>query len=192
MYDCPLISFMLWERNCREAEWYKIISSWTYRYDNTINIALKNITDGESVLDVGCSLGVISILAKLNLRKSNVKAVDISRTQIIEFLHYFPEIVVSFDIDDIYNLESKADWIICTEVLEHLDNDVQALKNIHANANKGLIISAPNETIREDIAGHKRRYNKETFTKLLETVGDFEIIDSPMNRHHNFGIVRKK
>jgi len=192
MYDCPLLSFFLWDRNCRNAEWYKIISSWTYRYDNTVRLCLKHIANGESILDVGCSLGIIAILLKLNLRESEVKCVDVGRAPVVDILPFFPEIKVDFEIDNVLSLRNRADWIICTEVLEHLEDDKAGLVRVYENCKKGVVLSVPNEKSRQGIEGHKRTYTKEAFGNLISQVtGNFELADDPMNRCHNFAIIKK-
>ncbi len=100
----------------------------------------------DSVLDVGCGEGFT--LQKLYENKIGRKLEGIDYQQIaIELgkkLH--PNLVLKQG--DIYKLpykDNSFDLIICTEVLEHLKDPKQALKEISRASKKYLVLSVPNE-----------------------------------------------
>ena len=92
---------------------------------------------------------------------------------------------IKLERGDITNLNFKNntfDGIICSEVLEHIEDDGTAIKEFHRtlNENGKLFLSVPaNPKLwdkSDEWAGHKRRYTKERLMELLKMNG-FKIID---------------
>ncbi len=103
-------------------------------------------TEAESVLDVGCGEGFVveSILEKKSLTR--IVGIDIS-TEAIEVAQKM-KLDASFLVGSAYELpfkDSEFDMVICTEVLEHLENPLVALKEVHRVSKKYAILSVPNE-----------------------------------------------
>ncbi len=115
-------------------------------YDVLISIVTK--LNSESILDVGCGEGfTLSLLAKKNVDKtlegidSSVVAINIGKT-------LFPKI--SLKTGDIYNLPYEHDsfeLVICSEVLEHLEDPGRALQELKRVSKKYCLFSVPNEPI---------------------------------------------
>jgi SAM-dependent methyltransferase len=69
--------------------------------------------------------------------------------------------------------------VVCSEVLEHLDNDRQALRELHRvlKPNGYLLITFPHRRIYysfdDSFVGHKRRYELEDMRNLLSETGFF-------------------
>jgi 2-polyprenyl-3-methyl-5-hydroxy-6-metoxy-1,4-benzoquinol methylase len=100
----------------------------------------------QSILDVGCGEGFT-----LNKLKENGVA---SKLEGVDFLHAAVEIGSKVHPDlhlkqgNIYDLPYKDnafDVVLCTEVLEHLENPEKALKELKRVTKKYCIISVPNE-----------------------------------------------
>jgi len=65
-------------------------------------------------------------------------------------------------------LDVEADWILATEILEHIENHELALERILKCAKKGVIISTPNELSNQNVATHVRTYTLDDMHKLLK------------------------
>lgn len=172
--------------------------NFTYRHITDI---LDRYCTGKTVLDFGSGVGTLTLyLANQGKQITGVelsqKAVAIARksaqlfnlTKQVKFLRV-----------DIHktNLKQKFDFIICSEVLEHLPNDGRALDKIHdlLKPNGRVLISVPSlnapliktGTIAhfDTWSGHLRRYSVNSLTKLF-TQHRFQVIFSKKNE----GVIR--
>lgn len=134
----------------------------------------------DSIIDIGCGTGIL--LNSLNLENKKVKGVDISSTGIKVCKKKMPK--GSFEV---MNIEKKVpketyDLGFCSEVLEHIEDDLKAMKNLRKLC-KTIIISVPSGKYGKDdeIQGHYRRYSsKEMIEKLI--LAGFKII-----KYENWG-----
>jgi 2-polyprenyl-3-methyl-5-hydroxy-6-metoxy-1,4-benzoquinol methylase len=134
------------------------MATLTYEYDRIadrkrldfISDALKSkVGPDAKVLDVGCGNGVISRhLGKLGF---NVLGIDVSEATIekARSLNTLPN--VWFDVISAEKLVAQGDTfdaIICSEVLEHLDNPSALLKVLYQSLKKDgiLVVTVPNGT----------------------------------------------
>lgn len=99
------------------------------------------------VLDVGCGNGIISIqLGKLGF---NVTGIDVSEKTIETARNNNPFPNVQFRVQSAEQLVASGelfDVIVCSEVLEHLDNPGALLKTLHQSLKEDgiLIVTVPN------------------------------------------------
>lgn len=146
-----------------------------------------------TVLETGCGEGnVITFLEKSFNDNSKLYAFDISEKCIIEASKKSSRI--KFWRQNIYELiplinGNKYDLVICSEVLEHLDDVNAALHNLKKVGNY-FIFSVPNEPIWRimnmirfkyisdfgNTPGHINHWSKDQFISLLGANG-FSIID---------------
>jgi 2-polyprenyl-3-methyl-5-hydroxy-6-metoxy-1,4-benzoquinol methylase len=116
-------------------------------YFNNLSKLLIPVKDEiSSSLDIGCGEGYVSQYMK-NLG-FDIEGADISKDiiDIAKYLH--PD--VPFDVKSIYNLvyyNKRYDLVMAVEVLEHLNNPEQALKELKKVSNKYVFISVPNEPL---------------------------------------------
>lgn len=100
----------------------------------------------ESVLDAGCGEGfTMDKISKSGLVKK-IEGIEYSKDSIILGKKLFPNL--KFTQGTVYELPYKNnsfDLVICTEVLEHLEDPTKALKEMLRVSKKYLIISVPNE-----------------------------------------------
>lgn len=99
-----------------------------------------------SVLDVGCGEGFT--LKQFEDKKigKNLVGVDNLRTAISIGKKIHPNLDLSKG--DVYNLEfadSSFDLVLCTEVLEHLEDPKKAINEMKRVSKKYLVFSVPNE-----------------------------------------------
>jgi len=127
----------------------------------------------ESVLDVGCGQG--SFLAELQAEFPGIKprGIDLSPSAIKLARERVPG--GRFAVMDISEqaLNEKCDLVVCSEVLEHIPDDIIALRNLRKMTGKYLLISTPQGRMRqfEKQVGHVRNYAAGELVKKLEMSG---------------------
>ena len=124
-----------------------------------------------SVFDVGCGTGgYIRVFEKLT---EDYVGIDLSDFAISRLKEKYPNF--SFYQESIYTFKSKKKFylVFLSEVLEHLDYEVKALKNIRKilSANGILLLSVPFDdnlwSYSDEIARHRRRYSKDYLRRIL-------------------------
>lgn len=113
-------------------------------YSSLISLAKPLLP--KTVLDVGCGEGfTMDKLSKFGIGE-RIEGVEYSKDSIAFGKKLFPKLI--FREGSIYELpyeDSSFDLVVCTEVLEHLEEPTKALKEILRVSKKYLIISVPNE-----------------------------------------------
>jgi ubiquinone/menaquinone biosynthesis C-methylase UbiE len=133
--------------------------------------------DFKSVLDVGCGQG--SFLKELETEFPNIRAhgIDISLTAIELARKRMPN--GKFYVVDITErfLDDSCDLVVCSEVLEHIPDDLLALQNLKKMTGKYLLVSTPQGKMREfeKQVGHVRNYAPGELVKKIESSG-FKIL----------------
>ncbi|MDP3987945.1 MAG: class I SAM-dependent methyltransferase [Candidatus Levybacteria bacterium] len=156
----------------------KIIKKNNFTYRNLIEILEKYIKNYQikSALDIGCGVGTVSLY--LGNKGIETFGIDISKKAILaasESAKLLELNNVSFKVmnfpDEVPS--QNFDLIICSEVLEHLENDNLAFKRFYSNLKNGglVIISTPSKNAplyrlgmakKFDLeVGHLRRYSLE-------------------------------
>ena len=130
----------------------------------------------QSVLDVGCGQG--SLLQELQAEFPRVKpygidlsasAIELARERVSGGRFCVLDITAE-------SLEQKCDLVICSEVLEHIPDDITALQNLRKMTLKYLLISTPQGRMRgfERQYGHVRNYAAGELVSKIEASG-FEV-----------------
>jgi len=133
----------------------------------------------QSVLDVGCGQG--SLLAELKLEFPAIKptGVDVSLSAIEFARRRVPD--GDFRVLDVTeaSLDTSYDLVICSEVLEHIPNDLIAIRNLKKMTKKYLLVSTPQGRMRgfEKQIGHVRNYASGELVGKIESSG-FTIISA--------------
>ncbi len=109
-------------------------------------IALAKPLKAESILDAGCGEGfTMEELLKSGVGKK-IEGIEYSKDAISYGKKLFPNLNIKQG--SVYELpykDNSFDLIICTEVLEHLEEPIKALKEMLRVSKKYLIVSVPNE-----------------------------------------------
>lgn len=154
-----------------------------FRWRNLRNL-VKTYIQGKAVLDAGCGTGHLTL--ELLQDGFVVTATDYS-PELVDFTKGvlkqagFSPGVYQLDLRNAKALaEDNYDTVICLDVLEHIDDDMIALRNLKTALKPGgvLIISVPAlswlYSHRDEEIGHHRRYNKRELLEKLTAAG-FEI-----------------
>ena len=98
------------------------------------------------ILDVGCGEGVTIVKLKQSKIGKIYEGVDNSEAELKIGRKAYPGIDIK--LGDIYDLKYKDgsfDLVICTEVLEHLQNPKRAVAELKRVSSKYVLFSVPNE-----------------------------------------------
>lgn len=109
-------------------------------------ISLVKPLSPKTILDAGCGEGFSMNKLSINGIGEKIEGIEFSKEAISFGKKLFPNLI--FREGSVYNLpyeDDSFDLIICTEVLEHLEEPAKALKEMLRVSKKYLIISVPNE-----------------------------------------------
>ncbi len=168
----------------------KVIDENNFTYKLILRTLSKYIKKNKKILDIGCGAGTIALYC--GSKGNNVLGIDISAEAIraakksASFLELNN---VKFETRNfpVEYPKAKYDLIICTEVIEHLEDDKKALKTIYKllSPNGIAIISTPSRNAplyRLGLAngfdkrvGHLRRYSLENLIELSKQCG-FKVV----------------
>lgn len=122
------------------------------RLNEKIISSLKELTECDSqevkLLDAGCGEGFISRLVAQNFDKCKIVGLEYTE-EAIEAAKEFGETdrieYVRGDITCMPFEDDSFDYVICTEVLEHIPSPERAIKEIERVCKKGMVITVPKE-----------------------------------------------
>src|SRR5258708_4918049 len=171
---------------------FKIIKENNFTYKLILPVLNKYLKSEKNVLDIGCGAGTLSMY--MAAKGNKVLGIDISEKAV----HAAQK---SAEVLDLKNISFKAvefpnevptdtyDFILCSEVIEHLENDTLALKKIYQLLKpEGIaIITTPSKNapmFRLGLAnefdkrvGHLRRYTLEEVVLQCKNAG-FTILET--------------
>jgi len=132
------------------------------------------------VLDVGCGSGHLLMEVKKLFPAAQLQGVDFSPESIRIARHLSPDL--SFEVLSIFevdNLGRQFDLVLCTEVLEHLEEADVAMKKLLTVVRPGgaLVITVP-QGRKDTFAGHFNFWTPESFQRefraLKPEIEEFE------------------
>ena len=171
---------------------------WTSWNDNALHTITKNVIKHkpETILDIGCGdgKGVIQIANCFNVNCSKIHGVDISDASLEVCRRKFNVIKIDLEKDDLPFRNDSFDLVNCNQVLEHLRNYRQVIKDaIRVTKNGGyILIGIPNlshlinrilllfgiQPLCIALDGpHIHAFTHKSFLKLLMSLDRVEIID---------------
>ncbi len=137
---------------------------------------IKNL-DFSSIMDVGCAQPFL--LEYFNNKGKKLYGCDISSGVIKRNKEYFKE--AQFEELDIskekYKSQDFFDLIVCSEVLEHIDDWKSAVRNLSEMTKKYLIITVPCGKVHkiDKMMGHVRHFSDDKLINEIEK-NNFKII----------------
>lgn len=171
----------------------KVISNDNFTYRIILNVVKDFLSSPKKILDIGCGAGTLSLY--LANEGNEVLGIDISKNAIENCVGSSKVLALDKNVSfkamnfPIEIPAKKFNFIICSEVIEHLQNDDLALKKMFSLILPGgiVIISTPSKNAPmyrlrrakefDERVGHLRRYTVEELIKKCEKAG-FEILDT--------------
>ena len=140
---------------------------------------------GSRVLEIGAGIG--NLTQHLSRGRKAYVATDIDEEHLGRLRVRFrrrPNISIrKVDLtapEDFADLRGKADTVVCLNVVEHVKDDLLALRNIHSALEPGgraIILVPQDQSIYgtlDEVLGHYRRYSKDELKSQVEAAG-FEV-----------------
>jgi len=150
------------------------LNAWL-RYD-VIDSALRELTDVRSILEVGCGQGALAARLARGYEYVGVEVDPVSCAKAQERLAQLNRgRVVCGDLSTLG--ASEFDLVCAFEVLEHIEDDLGALREWRGQLRGGgwLLFSVPAYASRwgaaDRMAGHFRRYEPEGIPDLIQAAG---------------------
>lgn len=169
----------------------KLIKSDNFTYQTIIRLIEKYFITKGKFLDLGCGVGTISFFLAgkghsgvgfdissdaIELANSSVSALGLSHQ-------------VKFKQKNLqtWMTDAKYDYVICSEVIEHIENDFLLVNKIYNSLTKDgiLILSTPLKGAPlfklgllgnfDKEVGHLRRYDENILSKMFMRIGFIEI-----------------
>ena len=142
----------------------------------------SKINDGSKILDVGCGIGIVALNIANKLSQSSIIGIDINKQNIemanqllsqtnldnVQFVHG--------DIND--QIDINTDYVILSNVLEHIENRTEFLKNIQKiTKSDKFLIRVPNFSRDWQMAMRKELgiyYFSDNDHKIEHSINEFE------------------
>ena len=139
-------------------------------------IARRRIGPAARILDLGTSTGTnLRMLREAGF--ANVAGLDSSEEALRWCLDKLPGNVVRGDITRLPFGPEQADLVLATDVIEHLDDDRAAIREIARVLKPGgaVLVAVPTFALlwglQDEVAHHKRRYRKHDVQRMLSDAG---------------------
>lgn len=171
----------------------KLIKENNFTYYQILKIVNKYVKPKSKILDIGCGAGTLAFY--FAAKGNNVTGIDISSkaikacketSQNLNLDKNTNFIVSAFPTKEI---RGTYDFIICSEVIEHLEKDVEALKVMNRLLKKNGLVFLSTPSVNSPLyklgllkefdkrVGHLRRYEIEGLKNNLGAAG-FKVIEA--------------
>jgi len=129
--------------------------------------------EGERFIDIGCGLGHSTNILKKFL-PGDWSGLEFMQEAVKEAERLFPDIIFYYAKDfNFLPVCGAFDSVVCSEVIEHVENDKDLVSGLIEITKKILVITTPNKRINDP--GHLRVYTEESLSKLFDGY-NFEIV----------------
>lgn len=151
---------------------------WTHlkwpKHQRRFDVLTQHL-EGQTFIDVGCGYGHST--AEMKARKPGDWAgLDFTERAITKGRELFPDIPLIFAPDyDLAKYTEPRDGVICSEVLEHVEDDEDMVRGLLSITKKVLVISTPNRPVNDP--GHLRIYTAARLRELFLGSGDVRIFE---------------
>lgn len=145
---------------------------------------------GDTVCDVGCAFGhSTEIMAAF--RPGEWSGVEFSSSAVEKARELFPARTWTFfeSIDDLGRASGSVDSTVCSEVMEHVEDDGLLVRRVVEIARRRAVFSTP--SVRVNDPGHLRLYTAAALEELFQPWPHRVILDPPfffivVDREGNF------
>ncbi len=112
------------------------------------------------ILDAGCGFGQYDRFMLRKLNPEHILAVDVKEDYLEDCRDYFKKQIkkgrISFEKADLLDFsEGSYDFVLCVDVLEHIEEDVKVMRNLKKCLKPGgyLLMHSPSDLAEEDAGG---------------------------------------
>jgi len=159
------IGYTLEEIDSLEEGWFFYDHAWSLLFE-----VIKKI-EGESVLDVGCGTGIAASIIKACQPRLEIVGVEPNDNA----SEIWKSRNLNVKIGSATNLpfeDGEFDTVISSHVIEHIDSDRKAIKEILRVSKRKAIIVVPEGDVDAKNFGspHVHIYNRKNFSKLVNQV----------------------
>jgi trans-aconitate methyltransferase len=130
----------------------------------------------QTIADIGCGEGSNLLYLHHVLPHAELFGFDISQAAIDKANRILPAHYTILDIEREMP-QQKFDFVICSDVIEHIEDDLAALRHIYQATNRYALIATVQGRMRkfEKFIGHVRSYHDGEFRQKLQAVG-FKVV----------------
>lgn len=156
---------------------------------------LTSVISFKNIIDIGCGEGLLLNYIRDELLYKNVFAMDIDPAEISTAQNNIPQ--AGLMVASAYNLpftDNQFDLLICTEVMEHLEEPKKALNEFHRITSKFCILSVPNEPLWRflnvvrgsyihrlgNTPGHLRHWSINDFINFISSKFEILKVETPL------------
>lgn len=186
----------IWEDCIREYESPNfIVKALLTKFFGAIESIVKDWSTSASVLEVGCGAGRSSIKLNQILKVKSFEASEFDERYVARLLKENHPFKISQE--SVYQMkrpDSSVDHLIMLEVLEHLENPEEAIKELLRVSKKSVLLSVPHEPIWcalnlargkylaefGNTPGHINHWNRWTLIKMLSKYGKVKQVKMPL------------
>ncbi|MCR5828931.1 MAG: class I SAM-dependent methyltransferase [Lachnospiraceae bacterium] len=154
---------------------------------------VKKDGDPSFILEAGCGEGVFTSFVRKNFRSSRIEAFDLEDVVVEKAIEAYKDLKIDFYTGSIYDTGKEDDsipFVVCSEVLEHLEDPVKALRELTRIGSVYIFASVPHEPIWRilnmcrfkylkdfgNTPGHINHFSKKGFMNLIKKAGGCEVI----------------
>lgn len=191
-----------------DHSWREVKTDYSFYQNEKRFDILKDIiisrTPG-TILDVGCGSGYLAYLIKKENPQFSVHGFDVSTEALKQAKALDKKYTININLDRIPENDCTYDFVVCSEVIEHLVNVRHCLKEIRRvlNNHGKLVVTVPNFSFWkfriDSLMGripyivadelHLQTYNKEAIQCLLNQTG-FEVLQLRGIRNRLKGLLK--
>lgn len=160
-----------WDEEFRKE--YEVISGKKDGYERwnigRLHLVSEEIKSIGKILDLGCGLGHMVRFLKAKFPFSKLYGCDFSEFAISKCKELSNDNFFVSNCYDFYEKENEFDYIVCTEVLEHISKPKKLIKAIKKGLKKDgkLILTTP---IKDNYSMQKDHYNEYTQDELIDLI----------------------
>jgi SAM-dependent methyltransferase len=164
---------------CRAPQHWVHQRTYLTKYDNLLTTKLKRYL-GKRLLEVGCGVGTMTryfldreLVVALDLNDDNINAVKTS----FSGQHNLVCLVADITTTDLPLQSYQLDSVLCANVLEHLEDDRAALRQLFTALKPGgkmVIVTPAHQRLfnhMDYLAGHVRRYSQADLEVKVKEAG---------------------
>ena len=158
------------------------------------NLRLVESERNLTICEVGCAEGELLKIIGSIFQSTTLFATDISDEEILKAKDNCRDLSVNYSVQNAENLQGyqdgQFDLVVCCEVLEHLKNPHQGLKELSRISKSYILVSVPNEPLWRilnvlrgkylkdfgNTPGHLNHWNPSQFHHLLVSLQGWVIV----------------